>query len=407
MHPRTNQAHQQLQTVGFAAANFAVGELQLMDGGFDAFPLKTGGDRLFQRLQYQFFQIACLPGIGSLQTGGEKSFAIFVVIAGTGADSFSQPGIDQRLAQRCGSISQKQLGKQGQAQPFKLILNRIGQPAHKQKRAPLQGLASLQCKAFFHMPGAGKTLLQRNGALNRLGTEMAQHPLMDQLQRLLQRETAIGVEQGVAGMIVGVMKLSQFLPGKIENGAGLPSGVPAIGSRWIQCLGQPVIGQRGRIGKRAFHFVVDHALWKQRFPAVQLKADPLLVKIGAPQKRKEGRIKIHLHQIMEILAVLGGKGIKGPVAGGQGIHKRVETAVQHGKENVPHRVTPGTAQRRMFENMSHTAGIEGRGAKSDAEHVFLVVIGQMHETRASRFVPQLMQRQAEILQFGYALGNKS
>ena len=407
MHPRAGQTHQQLQPVGFAAANFAMCKLQLMDGGFDSFPLKTGGSRLFQSFQYQFFQISSLPGIGALQTGGEKSFAIFVVVAGTGADPFAQPGIDQRLAQRSGSVSQKQLGKQGQAQSLKLILNRIGQPAHEQKRAPLQGLARLQRKGAFYIPGTGKTLLQRNGALNRLGAKMAQYPLIDQLQRLFQREAAIGIEPGVAGMVVGVMKPPQFLPGKIEDSVGLSAGIPAIGGRRVQCLGEAVVGQRGRIGKRALHFVVDHALGKQRIRTIQFKANPFLVEIGEPQKREEGRVEIHLHQVMEILAVLGGKGIEGPVAGGQGVHERVEAAVQHGKENVPHRIAPGTAQRRMFEDMRHAAGVEGRGAKSDAENIFLIVVGQMHKTRAGRFVPQLVHRQAKIIQFGYALGNKS
>ncbi len=78
-----------------------------------------------------------------------------------------------------------------------------------------------------------------------------------------------------------------------------------------------------------------------------------LTKIPLPQQGKEGGIKVDPHQVVKVFAILRCKRIESPVAGGQGIHEGVQAALEHGKERISNRVSTGTAQHGMLQDMRH------------------------------------------------------
>ena len=104
---------------------------------------------------------------------------------------------------------------------------------------------------------------------------------------------------------------------------------------------------------------------------------PFLREIQRVQPREEHRIQIHIQQVAEILAVLGGEGVGGPVRTGEGVHKGVERAAEHHEEGITHRVALAATQRGVLENVRDPGGVFGHRAQCHHEYVFCRVTIEM------------------------------
>ena len=82
-------------------------------------------------------------------------------------------------------------------------------------------------------------------------------------QMLRYRQISIGVEEGVAGMIMPLMKRHERLMGEGWNNGGLAPGVKPIGRVRIQGVGQRPSANLVRGGHGALHLIVDNPLVDQ------------------------------------------------------------------------------------------------------------------------------------------------
>jgi hypothetical protein len=98
---------------------------------------------------------------------------------------------------------------------------------------------------------------------------------------------------------------------------------------------------------------------------------------------------------------LGGKGIHGPIRGGEGIHECGQAAFEHGKKGIAHREPFGTAQDRMLQYMGDAGGIRRNGLKRHAKGVFPIRIADVDVPGAGAFMFQLVQPGLDIRQIGY------
>ena len=145
-------------------------------------------------------------------------------------------------------------------------------------------------------------------------------------------------------------------------------------------MAQPIPQDRRRGGHGALHLVENDTLEYQRLrTVVVLKLDPVpfLCEVERVQSREEHGIEIDIEQVAEILSVLGGERVGGPIRAGECVHKRIQRAPQHHEEGVPNRVPLTATQRRVLENVRHARRVLGHCAQSNHEHILGGVAAQM------------------------------
>ncbi len=200
-------------------------------------------------------------------------------------------------------------------------------------------------------------------------------------------------------MVVAGVKGLELLVAEIENGFGVAAAVVVIGGGRKQPALQRQPQALHRRAERAFHFVEHHALERQfriRIVGVgEFQPVAFLGEIPFVQQRKKGRVQINIQQVVEILFVLTGEGVGGPIAAGEGVHEGVERTPDHHEKRIAHRIAPAAAQRGVFENVRHAGRILRHGQKSHHEGVVRVVGGEVQVPRAGGGVAVFLKVQLE------------
>src|SRR5690606_35194673 len=142
------------------------------------------------------------------------------------------------------------------------------------------------------------------------------------------RYVTIGHEYSVAGMVVSLVEGLQFFVAEIGNVLRFAATVVMVGGGGEQVAteGMPEYRVRGTHG--AFHLIEDHTLELQVAGGVvrlgKLQPMALLGEVQLVQAREEHGVQVDLEQVVEVLPVLAGEGVGGPVAAGEGVHEGVQ-----------------------------------------------------------------------------------
>jgi len=393
MNPGADQAHQQHQGVGILVpADFADGKLQAMEDAVDPFGTEAGSRRFCESREDQGFDLAAFFGVDPLQTGGEIGGAVVVLIPSTGSQVAAQARVEQGAVQGGGGIAEKQTGEERKPEPVKFVVDIAGQPGDLHQGALFQRSSGIDGKGFLDPAGAGQVDLRGDCAGGRQPFKGGKPLPVDDRQDRFQIQVAVGEEIGIGWVIVVGVKLPQLFPAQIRDLRRFAARVVAIGGGRVKGGRQAPAEQRRRVGHGAFHLVVDHPFIFERrvgiFRIGEFQTMPFLAEIPFAEQGKEDGIKVDGEQIEEILAILAGEWIEGPVAGGHGIHEGVEAALEHREEWIAHREAPRAAEYGVFKNMGDAGGVVGGGAKADGEEAVRVVCRQVDHARSTLVMPQ-------------------
>ncbi len=222
-----------------------------------------------------------------------------------------------------------------------------------------------------------QALLPGHTDIDVQAVEVAQRFIFELGLKFCGLNVAEGHKNGVAGVVVGAVEILELLVAQIGDVRRVAATVVVISRGGVQVLAHRLPQGAGNRAHRPLHFVEHHALVDE--PAVgvvrflEFDAVALLQEVQFLQTREEHRVQIDVQQVVEVLAVLAGERVGGPVRAGKRVHKRVERAANHHEERVPHGVALAATQRGMFEDMRHAGGIHGNRAQCDQKHVFVVI----------------------------------
>ncbi len=156
-----------------------------------------------------------------------------------------------------------------------------------------------------------------------------------------RRQVAVGHEDRIARMIVPSVKRLEIVVTEVRNVLGIASRVVVIGDGRKQRRLQTLVQRAQRRAHGTLHLVVNHPFVNQiTAPIARLgELDPmtLLSKVEGVELREKDRIQIYRQEVVEVFHVAAGEGVGGPVAGGEGIHERVERPANHHEERIAHR----------------------------------------------------------------------
>ena len=124
---------------------------------------------------------------------------------------------------------------------------------------------------------------------------------------------------------------------------------------------------------------------------------PFLGEIERIETRCEDRVEIYAQQIVEILSVLGGERIGGPVARRERVHERVERTAKHHEERVAHRKVLAPAQRHVLEYVRHPRIVLRNRTQGDQEGIVVVAGGEVKIGRAGGAMRVLLEGDVERL----------
>ena len=138
--------------------------------------------------------------------------------------------------------------------------------------------------------------MRGNGCPRVDGVIATQDFLLDKGQVILQRKTAIGVKERIAGVVVALVELPEGLQGQFRYGPGVPTRVMAIGGIRVegvqQRTGQNLVGG----GHGAFHFVEDDAFINEAFASLVIglvfEAMTFLAEAGRFQAGEEDGVQV-------------------------------------------------------------------------------------------------------------------
>ena len=193
-----------------------------------------------------------------------------------------------------------------------------------------------------------------------------------------------------------------------------------VGQRWdvprgaarLECIGrvgeqrflQLVVQDRSCIGQRAFHLVEDNAVVYEfgsfggkrsridvgiiSVPSDELVMPTFLFEYGAllVDARVENRIKVHVHQVVQVLLVGRSHRVERLVRKSHGVQERLHRAFQQVDERLFDRELPRSAQHRVFEDVKHARVIARRCAETDGERLVVVVVFQVQQLCAADVV---------------------
>ena len=383
-----------VQAVGVTvAADLALVQLQLVQHRFQAIVIDALAGDLVQYPQYQCFQRVGPVRLAALDAAAEHHFPHAVFEAAQWGGRLPQVGGFQRLLQGRGTVVQQHAGQQLRLEQLLQIGALSQQPAHHQVGLALGTALVVAGVGALDAQGRLQALLRghANGFLQ--GLEAAQGAALEYLLVLGRGNVAEGHENGVAGVVVAAVEGHQLLVAEVGDMRRVAAAVVVVGRGGEQLLAQFVPQHRGDGTHGALHLVEDHTLEYQVAVRIvrlgKLDPVPLLGEVQRIQPREEHRVQVDIQQVIEVLAVLAGKGIGSPVGTGKGIHESVQGAAQHHEEGVAHRIALAAAQRGVFEDVGDAGGILGHGAQRHQEHVLAVVRGQVVMHRAGGLVAVL------------------
>ena len=409
VQPASDDGQQQFQTIRVGRVDDLLAmKFNLVDGGCDQFGVDFILNQPFEHIQDNFFN-----GLGALftdilESACKQGVPVFGVVTGYIAECAAQARIHQRLAQGRTGIAQQDLFQDRQDQDFEGIVDIAGQPGQTDLAFAGRVLAGRQGVSVACRSGFGPARLAGDIGLWIDGVEVSHDTVCDDRQVVFEGQVAVGVEIGVAGMVMALVKGDQLGMGQSRNRRRITARIVAVG-----CVGIHGVEQRAAhhlIGRRhgAFHFVVHHTFVYKAVAAgirvrFELQAVTLLLETQPINGREKRGVQIDLHQVVVVLGVLGGEGIHGPVGGRKGVHEGAQAAFEHGEKGIADREFARPAQNRVLQNVGDAGGIGGHGFKGDTERVLLVGAADMDMPGPGGLVYQTVENRIDLIQRKYFL----
>ena len=208
---------------------------------------------------------------------------------------------------------------------------------------------------------------------------MRQRVLLDRRQCLRQRLVAVGVEVGIAGVVVNGVELAELLPRELRDVLGVAPRDVLVGQAGKEGSTDHLLDRR--LGRRqsAFHLVEDDPLVTKAARRVggvlELVANALLLEGVLREAWKEGRVEVDLEEIHEVFCVARAEWVHRPVRAGEGVHESGQRPAGHAEERVAHRESFRASEDDVLEDVRDPAGILRHSWKEDGEGV--VVVGAL------------------------------
>ncbi len=212
-------------------------------------------------------------------------------------------------------------------------------------------------------------------------------------------DVAVSQEDGVRRVVVaGVERLELFVS-EIGNRIRIATAIVMIRGGGEQPALQRQSQPLYRRTQRTFH-LVEHDPFEHQFRIGigglgELQPVAFLGEIAFVQQREKRRVQIHVQQVVEILFVLAGERVGGPVVAGKSIHEGVERTADHHEERVAHRVALAAAQGGVLKDVGHAGRVLRHGQECHHEGVMLIVGGQMDMSGAGGAVTVFLELQPQ------------
>ena len=280
-------------------------------------------------------------------------------------------------------------------------------------------------RARFKRRQSGRLAL--GSAFRLFSSYRRQVALVQKSQHTVQIHVAVQRQVAVVQAVVALVLFQVVLVGKRGDSLGRAAGLERIRRVGEQACLQLVVQHAGRIGQRAFHLVVHHAVVRKlrprsragagsfaicaRFafasligrhqlvvPAFLLEHLALAVDIGV-----QHGVHVHVGQVHEVLVVRGRDGVQRLVAERHGVQKRLHAGFQQVDERLFDREFLRSAQHGMLQDVKHPRVVGRRRAKRDGECLVVVVVLQVQQLRAADIVQKRVRRAVD---FGQRLGRE-
>ena len=354
---------------------------------------------MLQYVEHQFFNGVGVFGVGAFQTADEGRFAGGGVEPAQRRRRRAEFGGFQRVAQRRTAVVQQHIAQQPRPQRRQRIGDRPQQPAQHDVSLVAQIFAVVQRIVNQIGDRRGIALFGGNRQIQWQRLEPAQGLRLEAFLMLGGGNVAVGQENGVRGMVVAGVEGLELGVGQIGNGLGIAAAVVVIGGGRKQPALQRMAQPLSRRTQRALHLVEHDALEHQFRTGIvglgEFQPVAFLGEVAFVQQREERRVEIDIQQVVEILFVLAGERVGGPVAAGEGVHEGVERTPDHHEERIAHRVTLAAAQRGVFEDVGHAGRVLGHGQEGDHEGVVRIVGGEMEMPGAGGAVTVFLEFQPQ------------
>ena len=401
VEPPGQGGHGQRHAVGVAEAVLAHGELGLGDGRAHQAAIQPaagqarclGLHRFLEALQGAFRARRDAP---QLQHGeGLRD--------GVGHERLHvgrQPRIEQRALERRlvrpGDGVQQYVGRH-----HALALGRVAQ--HE-----AQGAARVLGRGGHgapHAPGHHGALHGQRVRVERAAVGLGQGRqvlAVEEAQEALGVQVAVERDVAVVGPVVAVVAVQVRLVGERGDGRWRAARLEAVGGVGEQRGRKRVVEHRLRVGQRALHLVVHHAVVHQlvRRARRQLKVPAFLLEHRAlvVDGRLEHRVQVHLHEILEVLGVGGRHRVHGLVGERHGVQERLHGRLQQVDEGLLDGEPLRAAQHRVLQNVEDARVIGSGRLEAYGECLVRVAVLQEEQARAAALVAQDVRGALDLCQ---------
>ena len=210
---------------------------------------------------------------------------------------------------------------------------------------------------------------------------------------------------GVARVVVTSVELLQVVPGQVGDVLRIATRHVRVGQSWEQRLADRAVDGRAWRGERALHLVEHDALVSEAAVRVggvlELEADPLLLERVLRQLWEEGRVQVHVEEVLEILRVPCAEQVHRPVGAGERIHEGGERPAGHAEEGISHRESLRAREDDVLQDVGDSGGVGWRRGKENREPVVVVRGLDVDVARPGGLVLQLEVSPVESLE-GFA-----
>jgi hypothetical protein len=121
----------------------------------------------------------------------------------------------------------------------------------------------------------------------------------------------------------------------------------------------------------------------------------LLGEVQGVQAWEEHRIHVDLEQIVEVLSIARGEGVRGPVAAGEGVHEGVQRAPGHQEEGVAHREALAATERGVLQDVCNARRVLRHGQEGNQEGIVVVLGGEVQVAGAGGAVTVFLHCQVQ------------
>ena len=277
-------------------------------------------------------------------------------------------------------------------------------PVGKRAGVPRQGalhLVRLRVLGVIGQLHAGARLLvlQRQARAGAGLRHFGKVVFVQQCQLFGHVHLAVQGDAAVVGAVVATVHPLVLLIGQCRDAGRVAAGNKAVSRVREHGPFQRVLQLRVRGSQRALHLVVHHAAHGAvGVPVPAFLLEHALVHHG---QRAEHRVQVHVHQVLEVGLVGGGKRVYGLIREGHRVQEGRHAAFQQLQERRSDRVFFAARQHRVFQNVEHSGVVGRKGAEADAERLVDIFIFHQQHGGTAHIVGE--HRQGAVL-FGAVLG---